>query len=664
MRDLMQKRYQVSDLEVVVENESEVLKVPGTDGTKVAYRLLQEGAAPDTISKYVEGLKEVSILHQDSYDPFDGLFGKVLQHPDVKEFPMESLQIQMDWVESALIFEVTAQKEDDSEYLTSLGQVWVPLVVLPITEEKIAELVESASAGFPPSYIVSPTGAVGYIERDWSDNLVVHVGASSLPGSEDLFALAVPLGKQLNSVFDGESFHSMEDLLEELLIAIWDHDNKKEDESLREEEEDEYLRGDDEVEEEEERDEEVEEAIEGMREILNVLKENDKLTGKMRKVVESTLDTLDALESLHTEEAKEALSNPVSVLLEQYAKYDEDGKHDDPKEGGHLKESDVFLDADIQAGGSSDKVLDLSHLRAWVDALLVQQQFWHPADAQPSSKERALSELATSLNQFRNDTYRLLHLPAPIRDGISSVIHAMTALQSSAHVYSFVLGDWFSKHNVKLLRPVLRALIDLKSLLDKEDEKTEEAREQLIQFLRSQTEKIRGFGKDDVAKGEVKAVKEVLESINQVRDPEEEEEEELDDALYSFFKAFAESMDIYDFNLDGLIEEPLWSVGADPHHPIEMGVSVYRKDTPVPQEKLSSQESSVPVPQEEESSPQESSGFGTIVGVVAAIAAVAGFSSVVTAGTKSREPKSRVVVDTTLVEEESEEKSARLEGRS
>lgn len=298
VNELVEGKYTVDDISLVTNSEGQVGFRTPKNFIEYSYFNAKDGEemAPTKLPKFLEGLRKVEILSSFNVDDnFSELFNQVMSNPDVRSFPLESFQVHMDWIDRALIFDVTAQKDEEAEYLTGVGEIWHPVKLELMTHDKMDELLE-LSKDVPPAYIISPTGSVGYIERDLNHQLVVYHGGATLPKAQELFHASVPLDKQLDAIFDSEHTYTIEQVREDLIEHIAGY-------SVDEDE-----------------DETVGESLEGMRQILQAFIADSNIPAHIHKTAQATLDSLSTLIEEGTEEARLATEEPTRVFIQEYIK--------------------------------------------------------------------------------------------------------------------------------------------------------------------------------------------------------------------------------------------------------------------------------------------------------------------------------------------------------
>ena len=323
--ELVSGFYTLDDIEAIQGDNGEImLKAPLNGGT-CTYRFLgEEGGDPQdkTVLDFLERLRtNVRILSRDQRDFYNilGYFDpkEVLRFAKERNCDLSTIDVHLDWIENALIFEVTAKGPEDAEYLVSLGETWVPISQKVMTHEKMDELLSFASVGDVPSYVVSPSGDVAYVERTLDDSLVVYYGASTLPRAQELYEASDPLGEQLGTVFDyleeEEGGYRVEEFprysLEDLADMIRSYENVSgEDVFLEEEYEDE---------------EEMQESVEELQRVLASLVANPNTDPTLGMASEATLNAMDFFLNQDTPEAAQALADPVGIFLREFKKFKE-----------------------------------------------------------------------------------------------------------------------------------------------------------------------------------------------------------------------------------------------------------------------------------------------------------------------------------------------------
>lgn len=312
--ELVSGFYTLDDIEAIQGDNGEIMLKAPLNGGSCTYRYLgEEGGDPQdkTILDFLERLRtNVRILSRDQRD-----FYNILGYFDPKETvrlakerkcDLSSIDVHLDWIENALIFEVTAKGPEDAEYLVSLGETWVPISQKVMTHEKMDELLSFAEVGDVPSYVVSPSGDVSYVERTLDDSLVVYYGASTLPRAQELYEASDPLGEQLGTVFDyfeeeeGYQVEEFRSSLEDLADMIRSYEN---------------IPG-----EEDESEEEMQESVEELQRVLASLVANPNTDPTLGMASEATLNAMDFFLNQDTPEAAAALADPVGIFIREFKK--------------------------------------------------------------------------------------------------------------------------------------------------------------------------------------------------------------------------------------------------------------------------------------------------------------------------------------------------------
>lgn len=323
--ELVSGLYTLDDIEAIQGDNGEIMLKAPLNGGSCTYRFLgEEGGDPQdkTVLDFLERLRtNVRILSRDQRDFYNilGYFDpkEVLRFAKERNCDLSTIDVHLDWIENALIFEVTAKGPEDAEYLVSLGETWVPISQKVMTHEKMDELLSFASVGDVPSYVVSPSGDVAYVERTLDDSLVVYYGASTLPRAQELYEASDPLGEQLGTVFDyleeEEGGYRVEEFprysLEDLADMIRSYENVSgEDVFLEEEYEDE---------------EERQESVEELQRVLASLVANPNTDPTLGMASEATLNAMDFFLNQDTPEAAQALADPVGIFLREFKKFKE-----------------------------------------------------------------------------------------------------------------------------------------------------------------------------------------------------------------------------------------------------------------------------------------------------------------------------------------------------
>ncbi len=320
--ELVSGLYTLDDIEAILGDNGEIMLKSTINGGSCTYRYLgEEGGGPQdkTVLDFLERLRtNVRILSRDQKDFYNilGYFDpkEILRFAKERKCDLSTIDVHLDWIENALIFEVTAKGPEDAEYLVSLGETWVPVSKQVMTHEKMDELLSFASVGDVPSYVVSPSGEVAYVERTLDDSLVVYYGASTLPRAQELYEASAPLGEQLGTVFDyleeEENGYRLDEFphysLEDLADNIRSYEVPEEI----------FL-------EEEESEEEMQESVEELQRVLAALAANPNADPTLVMASEATLNAMDFFLNQDTSEAAQALTDPVGIFVNEFKKFKE-----------------------------------------------------------------------------------------------------------------------------------------------------------------------------------------------------------------------------------------------------------------------------------------------------------------------------------------------------
>jgi predicted DNA-binding ArsR family transcriptional regulator len=316
--ELVSGFYTLDDIEAIEGDNGEIMLKAPLNGGSCTYRYLgEEGGDPQdkTILDFLERLRtNVRIIPRDQKEFYNilGYFDpkEIVRFAKERKCDLSTIDVHLDWIENALIFEVTAKGPEDAEYLVSLGETWVPISQKVMTHEKMDELLSFASVGDVPSYVVSPSGDVAYVERTLDDSLVVYYGASTLPRAQELYEASAPLGEQLGTVFDylqeEEDGYRLDEFPHYSLEDLAD-----------------MIRSSAMPSEEYEDEEEMQESVEELQRVLASLAANPNADPTLVMASEATLNAMDFFLNQDTPEAAAALADPVGIFLVEFKKFKE-----------------------------------------------------------------------------------------------------------------------------------------------------------------------------------------------------------------------------------------------------------------------------------------------------------------------------------------------------